>query len=579
MAAQMGVSLVYSEFHGGVEATQEMLETLLRQYDRDQVIRLCCLADFAAQATAGFHEPRFTDLLLTLCFPKHVVLQARQKRPSNPGRFVFIRHAVLLVLKTALAVCKNGLDPFEPGQLPVFSDAFLMANEVQVYLLPTNPETDNSVNVLVNFVGIMEYLQTSLKNQIVRSNLSVEIIEELRQDPEFKQYFDLPERFENDLSISIRTFRNYLLGILTKPLNVRPTSIPMQGGNIDLTGMLNAITVSPAYFSQTKVSAETVNRVFNAISISPDELSEDCARTRKAVYDFTEIKNRPLIKLNNDYIITDIGFVAEKIETGPFWHVMSTLQSAKDRRRALSFWGHVFERYTKKILENTIDGGKNVLIANPLFAPKAEGQQVCDIFIRCGSFLVMIECKGGFLSRDAKYSGVPGILEAAIESKLIKTDDDRSMGVEQLANSISKLFDRKGLDTVDGYDVSGIKWVYPVLVLRDEIGAAPDLNRRLHQHFNMLIDRRELRAKIPGLFCLSNAALEHISTYLDQIRFTDILDDRKEADNNLYMPFWLVPIAVLEKAGRIKNKFFDTRFFAIMNEVTHELFSKKFEST
>jgi hypothetical protein len=577
MASQIEISLVYSEFHDGAEATQEMLESHLRKYNRSQIIRLCCLANFLAQATAGFNSPLFTDLSLKLCFSAERVLQIVQKRRSNPGRSTFIRPAILLVLKTALAACKDeGIDPLAREQIAQFSEAFLMANEIQVFR-PPESETDESVDVLVNFVGIMEYLQTSLKNQIVRSDLSVEIIEQLRTEDEFKQYFDLPERFEKDLDITIRSFRSCLLGILTKPLNVTPLSIPISGSDLDLAALLNALTLSPQYFAETKLPAEMIQRVFDAISIAPDELLEPCKKSRAALYDFTEIKNTPLIKLGDSYIITDIGFVAEKIETGPFWHVLSTLKSPKERRRALSFWGHVFERYTRQVLESTADSTKNTIYANPLFVPRTTNQQVCDLFIKCGSFLVLLECKGGFFSREAKYSGKSDLLDAAIESKLVKTDDDRSMGVEQLANSIGKLFSRKESAKVEDIDVSGVKWVYPVLLLRDEIGAAPELNRRLYRRFNTLINRKELTVKIPAFYCFSNAVLEYISTYLDQIRFTDVLDDRREADKNLYMPFWLVEIPVVAKVGKRQNQFFDAKFKAIMNEVTKELFDREFE--
>ena len=92
----------------------------------------------------------------------------------------------------------------------------------------------------------------------------------------------------------------------------------------------------------------------------------------------------------------------------------------------------------------------------------------------CGSDAIFIESKGATFSAAAKYGGDPELLQAEIEVKLIK-------GLKQLASAIVKVFDRKNPEAVSGADLSKIRRIFPVLVTRDDIGAAIYINYYFQQ--------------------------------------------------------------------------------------------------
>ena len=142
-----------------------------------------------------------------------------------------------------------------------------------------------------------------------------------------------------------------------------------------------------------------------------------------------------------------------------------------------------------------------------------------------------------------------------------------------IASSINLLFLRDSNEVPEDFDVSAVRVVYPVLIVREPIVDAPGVNRLLNREFNKLIARRNLKVQVESLFCLSESTLEQIAPYLSGLRFTDVLDARKAEDKHLFLPFAIAPNEVLDKAlipstgNCITRKFGD-----IMAEIAKQLF-------
>ncbi len=301
------------------------------------------------------------------------------------------------------------------------------------------------------------------------------------------------------------------------------------------------------------------------------ELARRC-ETSSSIYDFTPFREKPLFQIGDTCYPVDVGFLADKIETGPFWHVQRGLRG-KEAKRCLAFWARIFEGYVKWLLQDSVDNQKNRFVANPLFcAKKNEKREISDGVVQCGSFAVLIECKGGFFDREAKYGGDPEILRKAITEKLIRTDEREKKGIEQLASSINLLFARTTDEKAEDLAIGAAQWVYPVLIVREPLVDAPGINRLLNREFAKLKERRKLRVKVESLFCLSAADLEGISPLLMGTRLTDILDARKAGDRNLFMPFALAPNEIIEAKTEQGNGCIAQKFSEIMKEVAKQLF-------
>jgi hypothetical protein len=572
MAHGMLVSYVYPEFHPGDSCQLSDLESALSPYSAPEVIRLCSFFNTLREAAKFQHDERITEWMLRSAFPPELAERMLKGRNASPRRFVFHRPQLLLVAKTAARACQlGGRDPIQDAHPGTLSDAFLMANELLRYDLPTESDQELESNVLVNFAAIADYMGQSLGNLLVRSYVSTDILELYRKDERFREFFDLPAMFESDLHITIPEYRAATLASLAKYVMLSADDVILRDGSIDFVPSLQKFALKREWFGGT-LSDEKLGCFLADCSCQVSELATRCQQS-SYIYDFTPFRQHPLFQIDESYYPVDVGFIADKMETGPFWHVQRRL-TGKKAERSLSFWARIFERYVAWVLENSVDGKRNIFVPNPCFLPKKHNdeREVCDGVIQCGIFAVLIECKGGFFDRHSKYSGKPEILHKTIEEKLIKTEDGSKKGIQQLASSINLLFSRNGDEAIRDLDLGPTKWIYPMLVVREPLVDAPGVNQLLNREFNKLIDRRQLRVKVESLFCLSAADLEGIAPLLSNTRITDILDARKAGDKNLVMPFALALDGMPEEKTHADGGCIAKKFKEIMGEVAKQLF-------
>ena len=106
--------------------------------------------------------------------------------------------------------------------------------------------------------------------------------------------------------------------------------------------------------------------------------------------------------------------------------------------------------------------------------------------------MVLLEYKGGFLSRTARYSGQLSAFTADVDKKFV--DDE---GCRQLAAKIVQLFavSDSAHDGIMGLPTDKCT-VAPVLVLQDHILRVPFLNCYLNKRFEEKLDRHIFRPDI-----------------------------------------------------------------------------------
>jgi hypothetical protein len=184
----------------------------------------------------------------------------------------------------------------------------------------------------------------------------------------------------------------------------------------------------------------------------------------------------------------DLSFILDKSHTGVHWTIHDLL-SYKDRQKLFQAWGVLFEEYVHWLL----DGMETELLLKYVPRPKwiDTGDESFDGVLLQGGVFAPMECKGGFLAREARYSGSSTILLDEIKKKLVP-------GCEQLADKIGALFAenptlrRKLCDLA----VDHVRAVVPILVLQDHILRVPFLNWHLNNYFQAKLQTHNVRSDI-----------------------------------------------------------------------------------
>ena len=239
----------------------------------------------------------------------------------------------------------------------------------------------------------------------------------------------------------------------------------------------------------TPIPQAELDSVLTSVSTKLDELRRALRTTGLADWRFDSVpfRNKPFVELQpGKFYCTDLGFLAQKIHSGAYWAIHDGLTHT-ERFMLSGAWGILFEEYVNWFL-----GGRN--FKDFKFWPVPKWDRCGESFdgaLMKGSVFVPMEYKGGFLRREAKYSGSQALLEEELESKIVK-------GCKQLARNIETLFHRRHERRKSLRDISTnhVTRVVPVPVFQDQILGGPLVNWWLNQRFNELLDRTALR---PGV--------------------------------------------------------------------------------
>jgi hypothetical protein len=281
------------------------------------------------------------------------------------------------------------------------------------------------------------------------------------------------------------------------------------------------------------------------LSASGTEFQTFLAAKNCGANDFTCFKDKPLFRDGEMFFVTDAAFLAEKGEAGTFWRINAAL-SGNDRLQFHGDWGVAFERYINWLVTESVDGLNNKSYPNPKF--EDSGEEVCDAILLCGDSALFMESKGATFTAAAKYGNDPATLSRELEEKLVQTPDQKK-GVSQLATRIEQAFSRKSPRKINGVDLSKITKVFPVLVTRDDIGAALVMNAYLASKFREAFHRKTVTVTVTPLFSLSAQDVELICGYLKDVSFAALLEERYRNDTSLLASFWTVDNAIVKAIG------------------------------
>jgi hypothetical protein len=541
----MATYFTYSEVAGVARTTIEEFRTELGKFSRGSVIYACSVINSILKDWQGHWNNEAHDELVKNSFPPEIanVLIAALHDPKRP-RGLYHRQQLLFVSKEAISVCaeSGGRDPIALPYWGGLGMVLLMAND----LLPKRlthpaPTAQQMVSVLSEFIPIAEASGFYKPiNKIVRSHLML------------SRFFPGGSReiraiFHNALHIPLEEYLALCFATLVRYYDMNLEKYKTNPGDFLLTR---------SWYRTISLPQETVDLFLKDIAASADELQAFLRSRNSGVNDFTCFKNKPIFRDGETFFVTDPAFLTEKAEAGTFWRISNALPR-EERLLFHGAWGIAFERYINWILSESVDGVSNKVYPNPKFSDN--GEEVCDAVVVCDDSAIFIESKGATFTAEAKYGHDPATLAKEIEEKLIRTPEQKK-GVSQLAAQIELVFNRKSGRRIDGLDLARINKVFPLLVTRDDIGAALVMNAYLASKFRESFNRKAVSATVTPLFSLSAQDVEMICGYLRDTSLAALLEERYRNDRGLLSTFWAVDNGIVEGIGGRECAAFEEAF-------------------
>ena len=558
MALKVLLHHSYAELFG-TAATIERLRQELEPYRADRVILLCAYINFMFEWLQFQPEPVYADLMVASAFPP-----AMAERLIKEQRPVFHRRQCLLIAKEAARCACGSIDPTLLPSLGDFGRIFLMANDLFYRDLPAEGLDEERAKLLVNWVGLVEYLTSPLKDALVRSDRVIAIVEAGRMN---SHQLDVPAVFQERTGITPAIYRDFCIAVLSFYIRMNTAkAVIRSSGVVNWAACCELMKVPANWLAGTTLTPADVQRCSTTTIAESVRIREFLSSYDQGIEDFTVFRKYPLFANGELFALVDSAFLVEKCETGVFWAVHEALNS-KRKKIALSYWGEVVEQYVNWLFSKSASAALHKISSSPQFD---NGEQVTDIAITCNAELALVECKGGFFGAPAKYSGNADKLKEQIRIKLIENAENKPKGVRQLANAINALFGQESRRSTLDTDV--VNTVFPILLVRDDIGAAPAISLILAQEFEAQLKRGDLRVSVKPLIVISVRVLEFICRYLSAASLTDILNAWVSADPRLFSPFWLVSNQVIDKFGPLNNQEVDNEFHRIVKQIAANLF-------
>lgn len=230
----------------------------------------------------------------------------------------------------------------------------------------------------------------------------------------------------------------------------------------------------------------------------------------------------------------DYEYAVAKLESGALWRVAMSMPTER-RLTYFGFWGDVFEGYVNWIFESYANKDKNAHYPSPCYFNGKDNKSICDVIIMCGSTAVLIEAKAATCAASVRYSGDYKLVREYMDKRFVE-GTDRPVGVSQLITAIDKIGTAPKENLPEW--LRSVKKIVPVIITKDDIGSSWMTNAYLNARFQEKLNRRKYnKLKITPLVSMNVASLERAIAAMQEMPFSDIMEDRIHEDPKLSRPF------------------------------------------
>jgi hypothetical protein len=547
----------FSELNNGVKATIEEFRAELSKFNAIQVLYACGVMNSMTRDWQGNTRPGVVEELVRNSFQKWAADQiiAELHNPRRP-RGLYHRQQFLFVAKESLSYCPTtgGKNPLLPEHSGEMARVLLMANDLLHKGLTEHLSTaEQMMNVMSEFIPIAEANGFNRPmHKILRSHIMI-------------------ERFLPDVGGEIHGLFQRTTGVPLEDYFALCFATLCRYVDLDFKKYQadpSLFVLSSGWYRTTPIGEPIIANFLTEISAAVSEFKDALTRGSKEATDFTCFRAKPYLRDELNHLLIDPIFLAEKSESGVFWSINNGLRTDQ-RAQFHQDWGLAFEQYINWLMEESVDEIVNKFHPNPKFSDN--GEEVCDAMMLCGDSVVFIESKGATFTVEAKYGTNPAKLREEIEKKVVESSGHKK-GIAQLAVRIEQVFCRSRPRKVEGVDLSRVVKVYPVLITRDDIGAALVFNAYLAARFRELFRRKRVSVTVTPPFSLSAQDVEMLCGYLPYAGLTDLLEQRYRAQPSLLSSFWLVDNPIINRLGNRECKPFADAMHTYVETVKERLF-------
>ena len=208
----------------------------------------------------------------------------------------------------------------------------------------------------------------------------------------------------------------------------------------------------------------------------------------------------------------------------------------KNRRlNYFGFWGDVFEEYVNWIFETYANKTLNTHYASPRYLNDKDNRPICDLIIMCDSTAVLIEAKAATCAASIRYSGDYKLVREYLDKRFVE-GTDRPVGVSQLLDAIDSIGTMPKENLPEW--LRDAEKIVPVIITKDDIGSSWMTNAYLNARFQEKLSSLKNRShKITSLVSMNIASLERAVAAIQEMSFSEIIEDRIQEDPMLGRPF------------------------------------------
>jgi hypothetical protein len=520
----------------------------------DIPLNICSTISSLFSAELGFGaQPSLETELLTDSL-KMKVARFRQTAIGRERSLIFTRANALLNLKCLLATQR----PQKYSATAVGAIA-LHANDYLDIDLPTADAT----LLLVQLLPVWEIYNPRDVGPLLRRYHYI-FHEILATDGRIAELFAQELRTTpDDLRVDGLKIDDYL-ALLFGLYTIASTSAKsLKTSLIDFSDPTSALDLSAdevgAFLKARSIDEDTMRAAIGPLPT--DEKFATAIQTPGWATDFSMFRTHPLLALSDGrLLVTDLQFLIENAAAGLFWNTFYGLPTKRARELLLGYWGDAFETYVRKFVEEHFTGAWTVLT-------NVSGSDFeIDVLLIRDDVAVLIECKAGMLNHAVKISRDFAKVTRAIDTKLVSNEKGRPKGVGQLARSCGAV--ARG----ELAGISGVRRVYPLLVVDDPAFSAPGTNTYLAERFATLGPHDS--AVLPPTIATIDE-FEEVAPYIaaNDLSWPELLDRRFTAKGFDATPLHNTFVDVAQGRLRVRSN----RLTRATGERLHRLIEEKYQ--
>lgn len=558
--------IYFSELYG-VEPTEDDVNKKIAQFANLPTVQLLAMINTFLSFYRHDEEEK-ASYVQGFLIQNFASEEVRKRLPKDTkGRLFFHRQQLLFLIKKLLLKDTDGKqDPnhevaarYELGMTCLMINDLLNNKEQAKKLEALKDENEEAIlsELFVQLIGSSELSNPGdVMHSIVRSEEFFNIFQRRNEELKFKNGQTVTQRFCEVTGLDLQQYlwMAFCLCVVYEVASDKPEDLIANPGKFNID--LNII------FAQTDLPKDSIRAFFKTTTTNANELTETLRGANGQLLpelEFTAFRTYPLFYLNEERTVAttlDFQFLTDKLSAGVFHTTLNSIkvEDNKDWHTFTGFWGKVFEEYVNDRLREGFPLKSERFYASPHLTKG--NQEAFDGAIDYGNALVVMEYKGTYLTREAKYSGQLETLMEGINKNVGKA-------VTQLADGIEKVFGTNQQDTFSQRtagkvvytfrkeDAGRVKKIYPVIIVQDfalSIGLA---NYKLRQELKRALEQRKIVAEI-NIMPLSLITIEDFEkavAYIDEVKLTDILDEYISPKHEPLFTFENALVRFIEKQG------------------------------